>query len=507
MAEIVRLENLKKHFPGVRALDGVSMSVRAGEVHALIGENGAGKSTLVKLLTGVHTPDGGRILVDGSPVELKSPQDAHALGITAIHQEASVFPNLSVTENIFMGHLDSSGYGLLDWKTMRRRTEKLLGRFGVALSPDARVKDLSIAQRQQIEIVKALSLNARVIIMDEPTSTLSLREIRQLYDLVRRLKAEGTAIVFISHKFDEIFEITDVYTVLRDGKFAGSGAVKDATGETLVRMMAGSSVGGLFPDRTPNPGEVALQVEKISLAGAFEDVSFGVRRGEIVGFFGLIGSGRSEVMQSIFGVRTPDTGRVRINGEDLRLGSPRDAMNRGLVYVPEDRQLQGIILDMKIYENVTLPFLKRVTKLGFTRRRKEYEITEVFAKRLSLRASSYAQAVESLSGGNQQKVVLSKWLATDPSVLILDEPTRGIDVGTKAAVHQFIGELADRGFAIIVVSSELHEVIGMSDRVLVMREGRVAGEFRGTETSSDAVLSTAIGAASEHANAEVHDVV
>lgn len=507
MTEIVRIDNLKKHFPGVRALDGVSMSIRAGEVHALIGENGAGKSTLVKLLTGVHSPDDGRILVDGSPVELKSPQDAHALGITAIHQEASVFPSLTVTENIFMGHLETAGYGLLAWKEMRRRTEELLGRFGVTLSPDARVKDLSIAQRQQIEIVKALSLNARVIIMDEPTSALSLREIQQLYGLVGRLKDEGTAIVFISHKFEEIFEITDVYTVLRDGKHAGSGAVEDATSDTLVQMMAGSSVGMLFPDRTANPGDVALQVEALSTAGLFKDITFEVRRGEIVGFFGLIGSGRSEVMQSIFGVHTPDSGRVLINGEDLQLGNPRDAMNRGLAYVPEDRQIQGVVLDMAIYQNVTLPFLKRVTDFGFTRRKKEYQVTDRFAKRLSLRASSYAQAVESLSGGNQQKVVLSKWLATDPSILILDEPTRGIDVGTKAAVHEFVGELADRGFAIIMVSSELHEIIGMSDRVVVMREGQIAGEFPGAEAGSDAVLAMAIGASTEQKTGEVPHVI
>ena len=495
MSEVVRLENLKKHFPGVRALDGVSMSIRSGEVHALIGENGAGKSTLVKLLTGVHIPDDGAVYVDGQPVTFQSAHDAHAHGIVAIHQEASVFPNLTVTENIYMGHLARNRYGMLDWKTMRQKTGELLERFDVSVSPDVLVKELSIAQRQQIEIVKALSLNARVIIMDEPTSALSMREIEHLYALVRRLKESGTAIVFISHKFEEVFEITDIYTVLRDGKLAGSGSVADATTDSLVHMMAGAAVGSLFPDRSPEIGAVALKADGLSRAGWFENVTFEAHRGEILGFFGLMGSGRSELMQGIFGVHPLDSGEIEIDGITMPRGDARRAMSHGLAYVPEDRQLQGVILEMAICENVTLPFLSKVTHYGFTRKHREYEITDEFARKLSLRSSGYEQVVEALSGGNQQKVVLSKWLATNPSVLILDEPTRGIDVGTKAAVHELIGELADQGFAIIMVSSELHEVVGMADRVIVMRDGGIAGEFTGTEITADDVLATAIGAA------------
>lgn len=496
MSEIIRLDNLSKYFPGIRAVDGVSMTIRSGEVHALIGENGAGKSTLVKLLTGVHTPTDGKILVDDTPVEFRSPRDSQAMGITAIHQEAAMFPNLTVTENIFMGHLTPRQWGLVDWKAMRAQTRNLMEDLELDISPDWVVKKLSIAQRHQIEIVKAMSLNARVIIMDEPTSALSMREIEHLYELVRRLRDNGKAIVFISHKFEEIFDITDVYTVLRDGKLAGEGNVGETSTDELVRMMAGSAVDSLYPERSSNPGPVSLEVSGLNQQGVFEDISFSVRQGEILGFFGLIGSGRSEVMQSIFGVRTPDSGTARVENHELTKGNPRDAMNHGLAYVPEDRQLQGVILDMSISANVTLPLLKRVTTFGFLRRHKEHQFTDQFAKRLSLRASSYDQAVESLSGGNQQKIVLSKWLATEPKVLILDEPTRGIDVATKAAVHQFVGELADRGFAIVYVSSELHEVLGMSDRVMVMRKGRIASEFAAEDSNVERVLASAIGAQS-----------
>ena len=494
MNEIIRVENIKKYFPGVRAVDGVSMSIRSGEVHALIGENGAGKSTLVKLLTGVHTPTDGQIYVDGEAVVFRSPLDSQSLGITAIHQEASMFPNMTVTENIFIGHFPRLRGGLVDWKTMRRRTRELIESLDLRIPEDTLVKDLSIAQRHQIEIVKALSFDARVIIMDEPTSSLSLKEIEELYEMVRRLKADGRAIVFISHKFEEIFEITDCYTVLRDGRYAGSGQVRDTNTDELVHMMAGAALERMYPERNPSFGGTALEVESLSQFGVFEDISFSVRKGEIVGFFGLIGAGRSEVMQSVFGVRGRDSGSVRVDGAPLPPLNPRIAMDRGLALVPEDRQLQGVILNMSVRANTTLPLLRRVCTYGFVRKALEYATTARFARELSLRCSSYEQPVSSLSGGNQQKIVLSKWLATDPSILLLDEPTRGIDVGTKAAVHRFVGELADNGFAIVFVSSELHEVVEMSDRIVVMREGRQVAEFVAKETNAEQVLAAAIGA-------------
>ncbi len=495
MADIVQLENVRKYFPGVKALDGVSMTIRSGEVHALIGENGAGKSTLVKILTGIHDPTSGTILVDGEPASFRTPHDSQAAGITAIHQEASMFPNLTITENIFMGHHLRNRFGLLDWKTMEARTRELCERLSLAISPDTLVRDLSVAQRHQIEIIKALSIDARVIIMDEPTASLSLKEIQELYELVRTLREQGTAIVFISHKFEEIFEVADTYTVLRDGKYVGNGSVSDVTTDDLVRKMAGAALDRLFPERTPSIGEVALSVQGLTQAGVFEDVSFELRNGEILGFFGLIGAGRSELMQSIFGVRSRDAGSVTVAGELLDPLNPRKSMAHGLAFVPEDRQEQGVILDMSIIENTTLSSLRAVSRFGFPQKHTERSVTEGLAKRFSLRAARLEQRVAALSGGNQQKVVLSKWLATQPRILILDEPTRGIDVATKAAVHSFVGELADQGYAIILVSSELHEVLGMSDRILVMREGRLVAGFDSEDASAERVLATAIGAA------------
>ncbi len=495
MADIVQLENVRKYFPGVKALDGVSMTIRSGEVHALIGENGAGKSTLVKILTGIHDPTSGTILVDGEPASFRTPHDSQAAGITAIHQEASMFPNLTITENIFMGHHLRNRFGLLDWKTMEARTRELCERLSLAISPDTLVRDLSVAQRHQIEIIKALSIDARVIIMDEPTASLSLKEIQELYELVRTLREQGTAIVFISHKFEEIFEVADTYTVLRDGKYVGNGSVSDVTTDDLVRKMAGAALDRLFPERTPSIGEVALSVQGLTQAGVFEDVSFELRNGEILGFFGLIGAGRSELMQSIFGVRSRDAGSVTVAGERLDPLNPRKSMAQGLAFVPEDRQEQGVILDMSIIENTTLSSLRAVSRFGFPQKHMERSVTEGLAKRFSLRAARLEQRVAALSGGNQQKVVLSKWLATQPRILILDEPTRGIDVATKAAVHSFVGELADQGYAIILVSSELHEVLGMSDRILVMREGRLVAGFDSEDASAERVLATAIGAA------------
>jgi rhamnose transport system ATP-binding protein len=491
---ILECRKISKYFPGIKALDQVDFQVRPAEVHALIGENGAGKSTLVKIVTGIYPPSAGTILVRGRPAEFHSPLDSQAAGIAAIHQEAAMFPELSVTENIYMGHpLLRGGSRLLDWKEMRLRTRALLERLELAIHPDTRVKDLSVAQRHMVEIVKALSLDAQVVIMDEPTSALSLREVRDLYKIIRGLKAEGRAVVFISHKFEDIYEIADTFTVLRDGRYAGEGRVGETKMETIVQMMVGRSLQAMYPKLPVPIGDAVLSVERLSRAGAFRDVSFDLHRGEILGFFGLIGAGRSEVMQAVFGIAPADGGRIRIRGREARITRPADAMGHGIAYVPEDRQLQGAILAMNIRENATLPIVDRLSRSSFLDLARERQVTEEYGRRLEIKATSWEQAVGSLSGGNQQKVVLAKWLATRPEILIMDEPTKGIDVGTKARVHQFISRLAADGLAIILVSSELPEILGMSDRIVVMHEGRVTASMGRQDAGEEKLIRAAMG--------------
>jgi rhamnose transport system ATP-binding protein len=494
MAEhLLEMRGIRKYFPGIRALDGVDFSLDAGQVHALIGENGAGKSTLVKVLTGIHQPDAGTILLSGAPVSFRTPLAARAAGIAAIHQEATMFPELSVTENIFMGHHDRSRSGLLDWRRMRERTRQLLDRLEVPIDPDTPVKALTIGQRHIIEIAKALSLDARIVIMDEPTSALSLHEVGDLYAIIRQLKADGRAIVFISHKFEEIFEIADHYTVLRDGHYMGEGPVAGADPDRIITLMVGRPLDQQFPKLDARRGETILRVEDLACPGLFRGVSFELHRGEILGFFGLIGSGRTELMQTIFGINRPSDGRITINGRAVSIRSPRDALRLGFAYVPEDRQQQGVILKMNIRENITLPIVDRLATLSFWNRARELEVTRRYGERLDVRAAGWEQKVESLSGGNQQKVVLGKWLATTPRILILDEPTRGIDVATKAEVHRFMSELAAQGIGIILVSSEMPELLGMADSIVVMHEGRTTGRFSRGEATAESVLRAAIG--------------
>jgi rhamnose transport system ATP-binding protein len=464
-------------------------------VTALIGENGAGKSTLVKVLTGIYRPDESEIRLGGTALDLPSPEAARAAGITAIHQETVMFDELSVTENIFVGHHIAGRFGRLDWAAMRTRTREILAQLEVELDPDAKLKTLSVAQKHIVGIARALSVDAKIVIMDEPTAALSSREIDDLYGIVRRLKREGKAILFISHKFDEVFQIADRYVVLRDGGFVGEGLIREVDQDRLVTMMVGRTIEQIFPKLAVEIGEVVLEVQGFSHPTEFADISFDVHKGEIVGFYGLVGAGRSEVMQAVFGITRPSAGEIRLGGAPITIKKPGDAIAAGIVYVPEDRQHQGAVLPMAIAHNIALPQLERTSRYGFLDERAELELAQTYGSRLQVRAASWMTAVEQLSGGNQQKVVIGRWLATRPKVIILDEPTKGIDVGSKAAVHAFMSELAREGLAIVMVSSELPEVLGMADRIVVMHEGRIRARLERAEATPEAVVTAASGAA------------
>ena len=499
-ANILEIRGVSMYFPGIKALDDVDLSVRPGEVHALIGENGAGKSTLVKVLTGLYKPTAGHIAFEGAEKKFSSTVEAQLAGIVAIHQEPIMFPDLSVAENLFSGHmLRKRGTGLLDWPGMRARTRELCARIELNVDPDSMVSELSVAQRHMVGIARALSMNARLLIMDEPTSALSIRETEDLFKIVRQLRAEGTAILFISHKFDELFTIADSYTVLRDGRLVGAGSMKEASIDSLVRLMAGRPMGQMFPKRRALIGEKILEVKGLSAGRSFKDVSFTLKRGEILGFFGLVGAGRSEVMKSLLGLDPLDSGEVFLEGKKLRFSNPSAALSRGLAYVPEDRQAQGLVLPLSIADNICLPQTASLAKAGFVARRAEAGLAREYGTKMEIRAAGWEVEALNLSGGNQQKVVLAKWLATKPRILILDEPTKGIDVGTKAAVHEFMSDLAAEGMAIIMISSELPEVLGMSDRIVVMHEGTVAAVMDRAEATEELILRAATGASGEAA--------
>jgi len=492
---ILRLDNVSKRFGGVRALSDMHLKAYAGEVIALVGENGAGKSTVVKILTGIYQPDAGEIHLDGKRLRITSPLEAMRAGITAVHQETVMFDELTVAENIYMGHHKKTG-GLprIDWVAMEAEAAALFRRLEVDLSPRARVKDLSIAQRHFIEIARALSQEARVVIMDEPTAALSQREIHELYRIIGQLKEHGTAVIFITHKFEEIFAVADRYTVMRDGEFVGEGRIGETNQQQLIAMMVGRAVTQTFPKQAAQIGANVLEVRDLSHPTEFDSISFSVRRGEILGFYGLVGAGRSEVMQALFGLTTPSRGEITLDGRKLSIQSPDDAIASGIAYVPEDRQHQGAHLGMAIRDNVTLPQLAKFGVWLLGKRAGELALTRRFSERLELKAANFDQSVSELSGGNQQKVVLAKWLATQPKVIIVDEPTKGIDVGSKAAVHQFIGELVMQGLAVIMVSSELPEVLGMADRIIVMHQGRIRREFARAEATTERVAAAAMGA-------------
>ncbi|UWQ17452.1 sugar ABC transporter ATP-binding protein [Jannaschia sp. M317] len=492
---MLEIENLTKRFGGVRALTDVSLTARAGRVLGLIGENGAGKSTIVKCLTGIHRPTSGNIKVDGTVHVFSRPQDAASAGIAAIHQEPSMFDDLTVAENIFVGALPRRRGGFLDWGAMNRRATAMLQRIGSDLAPSALVKSLSVAERHMVSLAQALATDAAIIIFDEPTAALSQAEIQHLYGIVDSLTAEGKAIIFISHKFDEIFRICDDYVVLCDGALAGQGQIAEVTEDDVISMMVGRTVGDIYPKSAADIGEVVLEVSGFSHPTEFDSIDFDVRQGEILGFYGLVGAGRTEVMEAVFGLKTRSAGTVRIDGAPVSIASPADAMTAGIAYVPEDRQRHGAILPFPITSNISLPQLDRLGSGPFLNPAAETRLVEDFAERVSIRASSWRQKVSELSGGNQQKVVIGKWLATRPRLIILDEPTKGIDVGSKSAVHETIGSLVREGLAVVIVSSELEEVLGISDRIVVMARGRVVAEYARPDFSAERIVATAAGGA------------
>lgn len=487
----LELEGVSKAFGQVVALRSGSLTMEHASIHALVGENGAGKSTLVKIVAGLYRRDAGELRLDGEPVDFTSTAQSKAAGIAVIYQEPTLFPDLSVTENVFMGRQPTRGFGLIDRKSMRAEAEQLFSRLGVALDPDRVVEGLSIADQQIIEIAKAISLDARVLIMDEPTAALSGMEVERLFAVARGLRDEGRALLFISHRFDEVFELCDTVTVMRDGSYITTLPIEQTSVEELVSLMVGRDVTDLFPKLPAEVGDVVLEVEGLTRAGVFRDISFSVRAGEVVGLAGLVGAGRSEVARAIFGVDAYQSGTVRLEGNPLPAGNPRIATARGIALVPEDRRQQGLVLDDTVARNTTLSIRDRLAQWGLLTTRPEYEATRTWAGRLEVKTSSLDAEAGTLSGGNQQKVVLAKWLATHPKVLIVDEPTRGIDVGTKPEVHRLISTLAQEGIAILMISSELPEVLGMSDRVLVMREGVLTAEFTREEATPEAVMRAA----------------
>jgi rhamnose transport system ATP-binding protein len=488
---ILDLREIAKRFSGVEVLHEVSFSLRPGEVHALLGENGAGKSTLVKVMTGVYQPDRGEIFLNGQPVQFPDTRQSRQAGIAAIYQELSLFPDLDVAENIFVGRQPTTRAGRIDWRRLYQEAGQLLASLGVRLDLKKKARSLSIAQQQMVEIARAFSINARILIMDEPTSSLTLNEVADLFNLVRRLRADGTAIVFISHRLEELFEIADRVTVLRDGFYVDTRTMQSVTRDELIRLMVGRKITNLFPKQAVEAGKVILSVEDLARAGVFEQVSFELRAGEILGLAGLVGAGRTDVARSIFGVNPPTGGKILVEGRETRIVSPQQAIDLGIVYVPEDRQTHGLIPPMNLIANISLPTLGEYARRGWLQEKAERSAAYRSAMQMEVRAHNLWQAARELSGGNQQKVVLAKWLSTRPRVLILDEPTRGIDVGTKAAVHALMSKLAAEGIAILMISSELPEILGMSDRVLVMREGRVTATLTRAEATQEKILQFA----------------
>jgi ribose transport system ATP-binding protein len=493
-APLLEMRRISKRYPGVTALDDVGFTVRAGEVHALVGENGAGKSTLMKILAGAERADSGEILLEGRVVHMTSPQAAMDLGVNIIYQEFNLVPHLSAAENIFLGREPSAFLpGFIDFGKLYRDAQAELDALGVHVDVHAEVSRLSVAQQQMVEIAKATSRESKIIAMDEPSATLTDHELQNLFGLIRRLKEQGVGIIYISHRMEEIFEICDVVTVLRDGKLVGERPVAETNRDEIIRMMVGRELGESIPKRPAEVGPPLLEVRGLTRKGVFHDISFTVRAGEIVGIGGLVGAGRTEVARAIFGADPVDAGELRLDGRVVRPRSPREAIALGIGLVPEDRKSLGLILNMVVRENTTLANLDLLTWLGFVNRRREREVAEKYRSDLRIRTPTIEQEARNLSGGNQQKVVLAKWLFTQSRLLIFDEPTRGIDVGSKVEIYELMNELAAKGAGMIMISSELPELLGMSDRILVMHEGRLAGELSREEATQEKVMQLATG--------------
>jgi rhamnose transport system ATP-binding protein len=490
---LLEAASISKSFAGVRALTRVSFDLSPGEVHALVGENGAGKSTLIKVMTGAEQPDAGALVVSGHTVRHMTPAAARSLGIAAIYQHPALFPDLTVAENIALSLDAGSAWRRIDWAKRRRQAVDLLHRVGVALDPDRLVDTLSMPEQQIVEIAKAIGAEARVVIMDEPTAALTDREVDSLFEVVRRLRGQGVGIVYISHRLDEVFALADRITVLRDGETVATRPAAGVTRPELIAMMIGRELATVFPKRAVPLGEVAIEVRHLSNAGAgVRDISFTVRRGEILGVAGLVGSGRTQLAETIFGLTPATAGTILVRGAPIGIASPADAIAAGIAYVPEDRRQHGVVLDMSVASNASLSSLGKVSRRGLIDRRAERHSAQRYVDQFRIKTASLDAEVSTLSGGNQQKVALARWLSTEPSVLILDEPTQGVDVGSKAEIHGLMQQLAERGLAIIMISSELPEILGMSDRVAVMRAGGVRAILDRDEATQSRVLALAL---------------
>jgi ABC-type sugar transport system ATPase subunit len=489
----LRLEDIVKTFPGVRALDGVSFSVMPGEVHALMGENGAGKSTLMKVLGGIYQPDEGRIYIEERETVMKGPLEAKAEGVMFIHQELSLAQELSVAENIYLGELPRKSLGRVDWATLYSRTDAILEKLRVSFNARTLVGELSIANQQMVEIARALTVDAKAVIFDEPTASLTDAEKVVLFDVIKDLKKQGVGIVYISHRMEEIFKITDRISVLRDGSYRGTLNTAETNEDEITQMMIGRALDLSRNHEQLELGPVALRVEGLSCGQLFQDASFEVREGEVLGFYGLVGAGRTEIAETLFGLRKPTAGRIFLKGEEVTIASPIDAIEKGISLVPESRKEQGLVLGMNCRDNITLPQVGDLTAGPFVSDGAEISIYDQYRDRLQIKSPSWRTTVGNLSGGNQQKIVIGKWLSMRPEVLIVDEPTRGIDVGSKSEIHNLLRELAKQGYAVIVISSEMPEVLHVSDRIVAMYHGRIMREFSAAEVTEDSLIQAISG--------------
>lgn len=489
----LRLEGIVKTFPGVRALDNVSFNVLPGEVHALMGENGAGKSTLMKVLGGLYQPDQGEIFIEERPAVMSSPLHSKSLGVVFIHQELSLAEELSVAENVYLGELPTKSFGRVDWQELYAKTDAILSKLKVGFDARTRVGDLSIANQQMVEIARALTVDAKAVIFDEPTASLTDAEKLVLFDVISDLQQQGVGIVYISHRMEEIFKITDRITVLRDGQYQGTLATNVTDEESVTQLMIGRKLDLTRNESEHELGDVALEVKGLSCGSMFRNVSFQVRRGEVLGFYGLVGAGRTEIAETLFGLREPSAGSIHIDGKEVRINSPIDAIKMGISLVPEDRKGQGLVLGMNCRDNMTLPQIDDLTAGPFVANGAEVALFDQYRDRLDIRTPGWKQTVGNLSGGNQQKIVIGKWLSMHPNVLIVDEPTRGIDVGSKSEIHKLVRELAASGYAVIVISSEMPEVLHVSDRIAAMFSGEIVRTFTSQEVTEDNLIQAISG--------------
>ncbi len=493
MENILEMRNINKYFYGVHALNNVNFSVRKGEVHVLIGENGAGKSTLMKIISGAYKKDSGEIWFDGEKFDITNPLDAQNRGISIIYQEFNLIPGLSVAENIFLGREPLKKSGMIDWRVLYKNTNELLERLKADINPGQMVKKLSVAQQQFVEISKALSFGARLIIMDEPSATLTPKELEKLFDVIRDLKSRGVSIIYISHHLDELFEIGDRYTVLRDGEWIATDEIKSADKNQIIKLMVGREITNSYPERSNQPGEVILEVKNLNRQGILKDISLTLRKGEILGIAGLVGSGRTELVRALYGADPVDSGEVILNNQKVSIYSPKDSIKYGIGLLPEDRKQQGLVLEQSVKNNVTLANLEKIKNRILLNVEKEKEKVGNYIEELGIKTPGQDILALNLSGGNQQKVVLAKWLFTDSDILIFDEPTRGIDVGAKYEIYLLMNELTRQGKSIIMISSELPEIIGISDRVIVIHKGRITGEYDRLELDQERIMKSAAG--------------